>query len=393
MNNSILPTYNRSNLCFERGQGSWLETKEGDLYLDFGSGIAVNSLGHCHPKLVEAIKNQAEKIWHTSNLHNIMQQNELADFLVENTFAEKVFFTNSGAESVECAIKMARKHFYDKGLEKKNRIITLNGSFHGRTLGTIAAAGEEKLTKGFGPDLQGFDQVTPDNLAEILDCIDDQTAAILMEPIQGEGGIKSLETSYLREVRTVCDENDILLIFDEVQCGVGRSGRLFAHEKYDVLPDIMAIAKGLGGGFPIGACLATNKAASGMTKGTHGSTFGGNPLACAVARAVLDEITSPGFLEEVQRKSKIFMQELSRILDQYSDIFEELRGEGLMLGLKCKVDNMELIETGYDQKLLLIPAADNVIRILPPLNITDQEIREGINRIETIAASFQEKIK
>ena len=376
MNNSILPTYNRSNLFFERGQGSWLETKEGDLYLDFGAGIAVNSLGHCHPKLVETLKNQAEKIWHTSNLHNIMQQNELADFLVENTFAEKVFFTNSGAESVECAIKMARKHFYDKGLEKKNRIITLNGSFHGRTLGTIAAAGEEKLTKGFGPKLQGFDQVASDNLTEILDCIDDQTAAILMEPIQGEGGIKSLETSYLREVRTVCDENDILLIFDEVQCGVGRSGRMWAHEWSGVKPDIMATAKALGGGFPIGACMAIEEVGNAFIPGTHGSTFGGNPVASAIANTVLDIVDEREFLQNVTNVGDILDSNLQEII-KGSSIISEIRGRGLMVGLQCLIPAGDVISAFREQKLLSVGAEGNTVRFLPPLIINEIEVNEA----------------
>ncbi len=392
LNNSILKTYNRSNLYFERGKGSWLETLTGELYLDFGSGIAVNSLGHCHPKLVEAIKKQSEELWHTSNLHNIVQQEKLADFLVANTFAEKVFFTNSGAESVECAIKMARKYFYDKGFKSKNKIITLEGSFHGRTLGTIAAAAEEKLTMGFGPNLQGFEKIPFGSLENLQDFVKEDTAAILVEPIQGEGGIKCLGANLIKTLRKVCDQNGILLIFDEVQCGVGRVGRLFAHEKYGVYPDIMAIAKGLGGGFPIGACLATNNAAIGMTKGTHGSTYGGNPLACAVANAVLNEITKEGFLAEVRRKSIILRQELSRLIDQFPEIYTEMRGEGLMMGMKCGVENVTVIEAGYKEGILFVAASENIIRILPPLNVSDKDLKMGINKLEGIAISLKKKI-
>ena len=382
MNNSILPTYNRSNLSFERGEGSWLETKSGERYLDFSSGIAVNSLGHCHPKLVQAITDQASKLWHTSNLHRIDLQEKLADFLVSNSFADKIFFTNSGAESVECAIKIARKFFYEKGNKKKNKIITFEGSFHGRTLGTIAASGEKKLTRGFEPNLQGFDRVPIKNLDKIYELISERTAAILIEPIQGEGGIRCFEREYIKELRKICNENDSLLIFDEVQCGIGRTGTLFAYENFNVVPDIVAIAKGLGGGFPIGACIATEEASIGMVYGTHGSTYGGNPLACAVAYAVLKEITNDGFLDNVIRNAIILKQKLSQVIDEYPDIFEDVRGEGLMLGLKCRVDSSEVVGAGYDERILCVGAADNVVRILPPLNISESDIQLGINKLE-----------
>ena len=391
MNNSILPTYNRSNLSFERGQGSWLETKSGERYLDFSSGIAVNSLGHCHPKLVQAITDQASKLWHTSNLHRIDLQEKLADFLVSNSFADKIFFTNSGAESVECAIKIARKFFYEKGNKKKNKIITFEGSFHGRTLGTIAASGEKKLTRGFEPNLQGFDRVPIKNLDKIYELISERTAAILIEPIQGEGGIRCFEREYIKELRKICNENDSLLIFDEVQCGIGRTGTLFAYENFNVLPDIVAIAKGLGGGFPIGACLATEEASIGMVYGTHGSTYGGNPLACAVAYAVLKEITNDGFLDNVIRNAIILKQKLSQVIDEYPDIFEDVRGEGLMLGLKCRVDSSEVVGAGYDERILCVGAADNVVRILPPLNISESDIQLGINKLEKIAKKLLRK--
>ena len=391
MNNSILPTYNRSNLSFERGQGSWLETKSGERYLDFSSGIAVNSLGHCHPKLVQAITDQASKLWHTSNLHRIDLQERLADFLVSNSFADKIFFTNSGAESVECAIKIARKFFYEKGNKKKNKIITFEGSFHGRTLGTIAASGEKKLTRGFEPNLQGFDRVPIKNLDKIYELISERTAAILIEPIQGEGGIRCFEREYIKELRKICNENDSLLIFDEVQCGIGRTGTLFAYENFNVVPDIVAIAKGLGGGFPIGACLATEEASIGMVYGTHGSTYGGNPLACAVAYAVLKEITNDGFLDNVIRNAIILKQKLSQVIDEYPDIFEDVRGEGLMLGLKCRVDSSEVVGAGYDERILCVGAADNVVRILPPLNISESDIQLGINKLEKIAKKLLRK--
>ena len=391
MNNSILPTYNRSNLSFERGQGSWLETKSGERYLDFSSGIAVNSLGHCHPKLVQAITDQASKLWHTSNLHRIDLQEKLADFLVSNSFGDKVFFTNSGAESVECAIKIARKFFYEKGNKKKNKIITFEGSFHGRTLGTIAASGEKKLTRGFEPNLQGFDRVPIKNLDKIYELISERTAAILIEPIQGEGGIRCFEREYIKELRKICNENDSLLIFDEVQCGIGRTGTLFAYENFNVVPDIVAIAKGLGGGFPIGACLATEEASIGMVYGTHGSTYGGNPLACAVAYAVLKEITNDGFLDNVIRNAIILKQKLSQVIDEYPDIFEDVRGEGLMLGLKCRVDSSEVVGAGYDERILCVGAADNVVRILPPLNISESDIQLGINKLEKIAKKLLRK--
>ena len=391
MNNSILPTYNRSNLSFERGEGSWLETKSGERYLDFSSGIAVNSLGHCHPKLVQAITDQASKLWHTSNLHRIDLQEKLADFLVSNSFADKIFFTNSGAESVECAIKIARKFFYEKGNKKKNKIITFEGSFHGRTLGTIAASGEKKLTRGFEPNLQGFDRVPIKNLDKIYELISERTAAILIEPIQGEGGIRCFEREFIKELRKICNENDSLLIFDEVQCGIGRTGTLFAYENFNVLPDIVAIAKGLGGGFPIGACLATEEASIGMVYGTHGSTYGGNPLACAVAYAVLKEITNDGFLDNVIRHAIILKQKLSQVIDEYPDIFEDVRGEGLMLGLKCRVDSSEVVRAGYDERILCVGAADNVVRILPPLNISESDIQLGINKLEKIAKKILRK--
>ena len=391
MNNSILPTYNRSNLSFERGQGSWLETKSGERYLDFSSGIAVNSLGHCHPKLVQAITDQASKLWHTSNLHRIDLQEKLADFLVSNSFADKIFFTNSGAESVECAIKIARKFFYEKGNKKKNKIITFEGSFHGRTLGTIAASGEKKLTRGFEPNLQGFDRVPIKNLDKIYELISERTAAILIEPIQGEGGIRCFEREYIKELRKICNENESLLIFDEVQCGIGRTGTLFAYENFNVVPDIVAIAKGLGGGFPIGACLATEEVSIGMVYGTHGSTYGGNPLACAVAYAVLKEITNDGFLDNVIRNAIILKQKLSQVIYQYPDIFEDVRGEGLMLGLKCRVDSSEVVGAGYDERILCVGAADNVVRILPPLNISESDIQLGINKLEKIAKKLLRK--
>ena len=389
MNKSILSTYSRSKLSFKQGRGSWLETHDGTRYLDFGSGIAVNSLGHCHPKLIKALEKQSKMLWHTSNLHNIEQQEKLADFLVNNTFGEKVFFTNSGAESVECAIKMARKYHYEKGKSRKNKIITFRGSFHGRTLATIAAAGDKKLTNGFGPKLQGFHTISPSEMKKIPKMETDRLAAVLIEPIQGEGGIRCFHSSVLRELRVFCDRYDMLLIFDEVQSGIGRTGTLFAYEKHNVKPDIMAVAKGLGGGFPIGACVATKKASSGMNAGSHGSTFGGNPLACAVANAVLTEITKKGFLDSVKEKSLILKQGLASLIDLYPDIFSEIRGDGLMLGIKCAIKNSIIIDSAYDEKLLLVPAADNVIRILPPLNVTIKDVVLGVKKLEKVALALQ----
>ncbi|EBA15480.1 acetylornithine aminotransferase [Roseobacter sp. SK209-2-6] len=386
---SVLPTYNRAPLEFVKGEGSWLIEADGRRFLDLGSGIAVNALGHAHPKLVEVLSTQAQNLWHVSNLYKIPQQEKLADLLVEHTFADTVFFTNSGTEACELAVKMARKFFYEKDQPERVEIITFDGSFHGRSSAGIAAAGSEKMTQGFGPLLPGFVHLTFGDLDGVTNAITDQTAAILIEPVQGEGGIRPVPDAELKALRQICDEAGILLILDEVQCGVGRTGKLFAHEWAGIAPDIMMVAKGIGGGFPLGAVLATEEAASGMTAGTHGSTYGGNPLGCAVGCAVVEEVTADGFLEEVNRKAGLLRQKLEGIVADYPDVFEEVRGSGLMLGLKCKVSNIDVVNEGYEKELITVPAADNVIRLLPPLNLSDEDVAEAALRIEATAGGVR----
>ncbi len=378
----VLPTYARIPLSFEYGEGAYLYTGDGEAYLDFGSGIAVNSLGHAHPHLVEVLGEQAAKLWHTSNLFNIPGQERLAQRLVDATFADTVFFTNSGGEAMECSIKMARKYHAHGGQPERFRIITFEGAFHGRTLATLAAGGQQKYLDGFGPKVEGFDQVPFCDLDAAKAAIGDETAGILIEPIMGEGGIKLIEPQFLRALRKLCDQHGLLLILDEIQCGLGRTGKLYAHEWANITPDILASAKGIGGGFPVGACLATQEAARGMTAGSHGSTFGGNPLAMAVGNGVLDIVLEPGFLEGVQKNALLLKQNLARICDEFPDVIEEIRGEGLMMGIKCKVANTELASACLEQKLLVVGAGENVIRILPPL-ISDAEVlNEGVARIE-----------
>jgi len=381
----LFDTYARAPLRFERGEGVWLTTEGGERYLDFGAGIAVNSLGHANPHLVEALKTQAEKIWHLSNLYEIPDQTRLGERLVEATFADKVFFANSGAEALEAAIKTARRYHYAKGHPEKVDIITFEGAFHGRTIATIAAGGQKKYLEGFGPKAPGFVQVPFGDARALDEAIGEETAAILIEPIQGEGGIRPVPREELRRLRDLCDEHGILLIFDEVQTGVGRTGKFFAYEWAAVEPDIMAVAKGIGGGFPMGACLATAEAASGMVAGVHGTTFGGNPLAMAVGNAVLDVVLSDGFLEHVRDVALVFRQGLAAIKDEYPEIISDVRGEGLMLGIKCVVPNTEFVNAMRDEHLLAIPAGDNVVRLLPPLTVTAEEAREGLARIERAA--------
>jgi len=385
---SVLPTYSRAPLQFVKGEGSWLIEADGRRFLDLGAGIAVNALGHANPKLVDALTSQAQNLWHVSNLYEIPQQQALADTLVDNSFADTVFFTNSGTESCELAVKMARKYFYEKGEPDRVEIITFDGSFHGRSAAGIAAAGSEKMTKGFGPLLPGFVHLTFGDLDGVTNAITDKTAAILIEPVQGEGGIRPVPDAELKTLRALCDEHGLLLIFDEVQCGVGRTGKLFAHEWAGVTPDIMMVAKGIGGGFPLGAVLATEKAAFGMTAGTHGSTYGGNPLGCAVGNAVLDEVTSDGFLNEVNRKAGLLRQKLEGLIAQHPAVFSEVRGVGLMLGLKCVVTNMDVVQVGYDNQLITVPAADNVIRLLPPLTLTDDDIDAALDLLDKTAAQL-----
>jgi len=386
---AVLPTYARAPLSFVSGKGSWLTEADGSRYLDLGAGIAVNVLGHAHPDLVAALKAQAETLWHTSNLYRIPNQEKLAEALVDATFADTVFFANSGAEAVECAIKMARKHFSAAGHEGRNTIITFAEAFHGRTLATIAAAGSDKLVSGFGPDMPGFKHVPFGDLKATRAAIDDSTAAIMVEPVQGEGGIRPADDTFLRSLREICDEHGLLLIMDEIQCGMGRTGRLFAHEWAGIAPDIMAVAKGIGGGFPLGACLATEHAASGMVAGTHGSTYGGNPLACAVGLKVMEKVADDDFLAEVRRKASLLRQKLEGLVAQHPDIFDGVRGLGMMLGIRCKVANMDVVNAGYKAHVLVVPGGDNVIRLLPPLNISDEEIDQGIARLHKAAETIE----
>ncbi|MBC7133288.1 MAG: aspartate aminotransferase family protein [Roseovarius sp.] len=386
---SILPTYNRAPLSFVRGEGAWLIEADGRRFLDLGAGIAVNALGHAHPGLVEALTEQAGRLWHTSNLFHIPKQQELADRLVAETFADTVFFTNSGTEACELAIKMARKHFHDAGQPGRTTILTFEGAFHGRSSAAIAAAGSEKMTKGFEPLLPGFRHLPWGDHDALHAAIDETVGAILIEPVQGEGGIRALPDQCLKGLRALCDAHGLLLILDEVQCGMGRTGRLFAHEWAGVTPDIMMVAKGIGGGFPLGAVLATEAAAAGMGAGTHGSTYGGNPLACAVGCAVMAHVADPDFLAGVRRKSALLRQRLEGLVAAHPDVFEEVRGMGLMLGLKCRMPNTEVVQAGHDALLITVPAADNVLRLLPPLTITEAEIAEALTRLDAAATALE----
>ena len=390
MNVSVMPTYARAPLAFVKGEGSRLVSENGQEYLDFGAGIAVNVLGHAHPRLIDALTSQAGKLWHTSNLYRVPAQEELAGHLAEMTFADTVFFTNSGTEATEAAVKLVRRHWHVRGHPERHEVVTLKGAFHGRTIAMIAAAGSEKLTKGFGPLAPGFRQVDPEDTDGIKAAVSERTAAVMVEPIMGEGGIIPLSDRYLSALRNLCSNGGPLLIFDEVQCGIGRTGRLFAHEWNGVEPDVMAIAKGIGGGFPLGACLATADAASGMTAGTHGSTFGGNPLACAVGLEVIRIVSDDSFLEKVRGSARRLRQSLESIAGSYPDVIEDVRGAGLMMGLVCKVNGQKLVEAGYEAGVLTVPAAGNVVRVLPPLNVSDDDLDEGCTRIDRAAASLSE---
>ena len=361
---------------------------DGTRYLDLGSGIAVNALGHAHPALVATLTEQAQKLWHVSNVYRIPEQEALADLLVDKTFADTVFFTNSGTEAAELAIKMARKYWYEKG-EERTEILTFDGSFHGRSTGAIAAAASEKMVKGFGPLMPGFRSLPWADMAALKAAIGPQTCAVMLEPVQGEGGIRPLSDADLKLIRALCDETGALLIFDEVQCGMGRTGRLFAHEWAGVTPDIMMVAKGIGGGFPLGAVLATEKAAAGMVAGTHGSTYGGNPLACAVGARVMEIIATPAFLSEVNRKAALFRQKLEALVADHPAIFETVRGQGLILGLKCKAAPADFVKAGYGEHVLTVPAADNVVRLLPPLTLTDDDIAEAATRLDRAASALE----
>ena len=384
----VLPTYNRAPLAFERGEGAWAITADGTRYLDLGAGIAVNVLGHANPDLVAALTEQAGRIWHVSNLYQIPEQERLADLLVEHTFADTVFFTNSGTEAAELAIKMVRKHWDHAGDPDRIEILTFSGAFHGRSTGAIAAAGSEKMVKGFGPLMPGFRTLPFGDHEALKAAVTDRTAAIMVEPVQGEGGIRPLPDACLQGLRELCDRTGALLVLDEVQCGMGRTGRLFAHEYAGIAPDIMMVAKGIGGGFPLGAVLATEGAAAGMVAGTHGSTYGGNPLACVVGARVMQIVADPAFLAEVNRKAALFRQKLEGLVAAHPQIFEGVRGQGLMLGLKCRMAPTDLVRAAYDQHLLTVPAADDTLRLLPPLNITEDEIAEAVARLDRAAASL-----
>jgi acetylornithine/N-succinyldiaminopimelate aminotransferase len=386
---AVMPTYARADIAFERGEGAYLFASDGRRYLDFASGIAVTALGHAHPHLVAALTEQAGKLWHTSNLFQIPGQTRLAERLIANSFADSVFFTNSGAEAIECGLKMLRKYQDDFGDPRRYRVICCHGAFHGRTLATIAAGGQEKHLAGFGPAVDGFDHVAYGNMNELRNAITAETAAILIEPVQGEGGMKKASIDYLRALRAVADEFGLLLFFDEVQCGMGRTGKLFAHQWAEVEPDIVATAKGLGGGFPIGACLAKEKAARALTAGSHGSTFGGNPLAVAVGNAVLDVLLADGFLEQVQRVAGRLRAKLEEFARRHPDLIEEVRGEGLMIGLKCRVPNTDVVARLRANRMLTAGAGDNVVRLLPPLIIDDSHIEEGLGIIEHTVAAWQ----
>lgn len=382
MASHLLPTYARIDLAFERGEGAWLIATNGDRYLDFASGIAVNALGHAHPHLIEALTAQARKVWHVSNLYRIPEAERLAERLCSVTFADSVFFTNSGAEAMECAIKMARKYQAASGKPERFRIVTYEGAFHGRTLATIAAGGQKKYLEGFGPPVQGFDQVPFADVEATRRAIGPETAAILIEPIQGEGGVRVAPNSVLRALRQLCDEHGLLLLFDEVQSGIGRTGDLFAYERSGIAPDIMAIAKGIGGGFPLGACLATAEAGKGMTVGTHGSTYGSNPLGAAVGNAVLDVVLARGFLDGVRRTALLLKQRLAELKDRHPAVIAEVRGEGLLVGLRTLVPNGELVDALRAEKLLTAAAGDNVVRLLPPLIIGEAEVAEAVGCID-----------
>jgi acetylornithine/N-succinyldiaminopimelate aminotransferase len=382
----LLPTFARVDLAFERGEGVWLIATNGERYLDFASGVAVNALGHAHPRLIEALDSQARKLWHVSNLYRIPEGERLAERLCAASFADFVFFCNSGAEALECAIKMARKYQSASGQPERFRIITYEGAFHGRTLATLAAGGQKKYLDGFGPVVDGFDQMAFGDLEATRRTIGLETAAILIEPIMGEGGVRVVAPEFLRELRKLCDDSGLLLIFDEVQSGMGRSGELFAYQRTGVVPDIMTLAKALGGGFPLGACLATAAAAKGMTVGTHGSTFGGNPLAMAAAAATLDILLADGFLERVRRTSLLLKQKLAAVKDRYPTVIAEVRGEGLLIGLRAAVPSGDLVDALRAEKLLTVAAGDNVVRLLPPLIVSEQEVADAVSRLERACA-------
>ena len=385
----LMPVYPRCGVRPVRGEGAYLFGEDGQQYLDFASGIAVNALGHAHPHLTKAIADQAATLMHVSNLYGSPQGEHLAQRLVDNTFADTVFFTNSGAEAVECAIKTARRYHFANGNPQRHTLITFDTAFHGRTLGTISATNQAKMRDGFEPLLPGFAYAKFNDLAGALALIDDNTAGFLVEPIQGEGGIRQASPEFLQGLRKACDEHGLLLVLDEVQCGYGRTGKFFAHELYGITPDIMSVAKGIGGGFPLGACLATEEAAKGMVAGTHGSTYGGNPLAMAAGEAILDVILEDGFLDNVTAMGDRLRQALEQMIPNHDHLFDSVRGTGLMLGLKLKSDSRAFVAFARDHhNLLLVSAGENVIRILPPLVIDESHIAECIDKLSTAARVY-----
>jgi acetylornithine/N-succinyldiaminopimelate aminotransferase len=386
----LLPVFARVDLGFERGEGCWLITTNGERYLDFTSGVAVNALGHAHPHLVNALQEQATKLWHMSNLFKSPDGEKLAARLCEQSFADFVFFCNSGAEAMECVIKVVRRHHASKGHPERYRIITFEGAFHGRTLATLAATGSAKYLEGFGPPMDGFDQVPHGDIEAVKKAISPQTAGILIEPVQGEGGVRSAPPAFFKALRQLCDEHGLLLAFDEVQTGMGRTGNLFAYKRVGVAPDVMSLAKALGGGFPIGACLATAEAAAGMTPGSHGSTFGGNPLAVAAANAVLDVMLKPGFFDHVQKMSLLLKQKLASVVDRYPAVLAEVRGEGLLIGVKAVAPSGDLVNALREQKLLTVGAGDNVVRFLAPLIVTETEIEQSVACLERACAALSD---
>jgi acetylornithine/N-succinyldiaminopimelate aminotransferase len=386
---SILNTYARKKISFKKGKGCYLYANDGQKYLDFVQGIAVNSLGHCHSHLIKTINKQSKKLWHVSNAFTILEQEKLAQRLCKHTFADAVAFQNSGTEATELAIKLARKYFYSQGKKNKNKVITFQGAFHGRTLAALFAANNPKHIEGFGPKVNGFDQVPFADHEALKKAVSDDTAAIMVEPIFGEGGVKVVPDYCIKGIRELCDEKDVLLILDEVQCGVGRTGKFFAFEHTGVIPDIVPIAKGIGSGFPIGACLMTKKVASCMTPGSHGSTFGGNPLAMSVGNAVLDIIFKKGFLKNVQKISKYFHKELHKLQSEYPKVVKEVRGAGLLVGLKISKDQTEFIKKLSDNKLLTVKASENVIRLLPPLTVKKQNIDEAVTILKKVCKTYK----
>jgi len=388
---ALYGTYARSPLAFERGEGVRLISQDGTRYLDFHSGIAVNALGYADPHLVAAMRNAADKVWHTSNVFTIPEQERLAQRLVDHTFADSVFVTNSGAEAVECAIKTARHYFFAKGQPERDVIIAFTGSFHGRTLGTIAAAGNPHYVEGFGPPAAGVVHIKPNDLSLVEAAITPKTCAILIEPVQGEGGCTAMSTEYMRGLRALCDKHDMLLVLDEVQCGYGRTGKFFAHEWSGISPDIMAVAKGIGGGFPLGACLATKEVAASMVPGTHGSTYGGNPLACTIGNAVLDRIMEPGFIEHVNQMGQRLAWHLQQLQQRYPQYVLEIRGKGLLAGIKLpeKLVVREFVaRLRDDHQMLTQGAGENVLRLLPPLIITEDDIKEAVDKLGAAFAAI-----